>query len=211
MGRQAGRGNVIPAAEERRLLKVGALMDDDELRRLASLASEVPEEQAIVEVGSWAGGSAAWLSTGARLGLGARLTCVDPWEDWIDPPEGQEIVTGDAALANLQEITDPAYVTALRAPSLTVAPMWTKPIGLLFIDGLHTYEACRDDLAAWTPYVVPGGVVVTHDYMTDPTPERLERYWWTEGPTRAVDEFFFANEAWTPLGVVDWSWAARRR
>lgn len=194
------------------LLDLGALMDDDELRALAAFAAQVPADQEIVELGSWAGGSAAWLCGGSGDGHGAHITCIDPWADWIDPPPEQDIVLGADALARFLDITDPRCTTALRALSSTVAPMWTKPIGMLFIDALHTYEGCAGDLADWTPYVAPGGVLVVHDYMTDPTPERLERYWWTEGPTQAVDGFFEREAAlWEALGVTDWSWAARRR
>lgn len=202
---------MIPERTEAKLLRLGALMDDDELRALASFAAEVPADQEIVELGSWAGGSAAWLCAGSRYGNGAHITCIDPWADWIDPPPEQQLVLGDAALEHFYEITDPKRTTALRARSHDVAPMWTKPIGMLFVDALHTYEGCAGDLADWTPYVAPGGVLVAHDYMTNPTPERLAQYWWTEGPTRAVDEFAHETDSWEPLGVTDWSWAARRR
>lgn len=199
-----------PHWELPRLRAAGALMDDGELHALYRYAFAVPSDEEIVEIGSWAGGSATWLGAGAKHGRGAHVTCIDPWEDWIDPPPEQSIVLGDDALAHVLEVTDQTRTMALRAPSLTVAPMWTRPIGMLFIDGLHTYEACRDDLAAWSPKVVPGGVIAVHDFMTNPTPERLERYWWTEGPTMAV-KGFADREEWEQLEVVDWTWIARRR
>lgn len=34
----------------------------------------------------------------------------------------------------------------------------------IYIDADHTYEAVRDDLAAWRPKVKPGGLVMGHDY-----------------------------------------------
>jgi hypothetical protein len=36
-------------------------------------------------------------------------------------------------------------------------------IDVLFIDGDHTYEGCKADIDAWTPYVKPGGTVIFHD------------------------------------------------
>lgn len=184
------------------LRDVGALMREVELRHLFELALCVPHHQEIVEVGSWAGGSAAWMCAGARAGAGAHITCVDIWEDWVDPPleDGELIIEiddrrirtphlGADALARFGEVVDWSRVVALRAPSLTVAPMWVKPIGMLFIDACHRYQDCRDDLVAWTPHVVPDGIVAVHDYNRDPPPE----HWWAEGPTRAVDELVDAG------------------
>jgi predicted O-methyltransferase YrrM len=38
-----------------------------------------------------------------------------------------------------------------------------QPIGFLFIDGDHSYEALRADWEAWSGLIAPGGVVALHD------------------------------------------------
>ena len=53
----------------------------------------------------------------------------------------------------------------------------TGPIRLLYIDGLHTYEGVKADIADWTPRVAPGGIVVFDDYYKEGV-----------GVRRAVDE-----------------------
>lgn len=40
---------------------------------------------------------------------------------------------------------------------------WTLPIKVLFIDGNHTYEGCKDDWDNFSPFVVKGGWVFFHD------------------------------------------------
>ena len=34
----------------------------------------------------------------------------------------------------------------------------------VFIDGDHSYEAVREDLAAWEAKLVPGGIIAGHDF-----------------------------------------------
>jgi len=37
-------------------------------------------------------------------------------------------------------------------------------IDFIFIDGDHSYNACKADIAAWTPFVKRGGVIAFHDF-----------------------------------------------
>jgi hypothetical protein len=51
-------------------------------------------------------------------------------------------------------------------------------IGVLVVDGSHSYETVRGDIQRYAPKVIPGGVVFLDDYS--PT---------FPGVVRAVDEF----------------------
>jgi len=82
--------------------------------------------------------------------------------------------------------------TGLRAvdiigDSAKVHADFDKPIHLLFIDGDHHYAGVKADLENWTPKVVPGGLVICHDY--GPRPEHLALNPALEGVRRAVMEW----------------------
>ena len=63
--------------------------------------------------------------------------------------------------ANLERhgLTD--RVTAIEGFSIDVAGTWSRPVGLLFIDGNH--NQAREDFEAWKDHLVAGAIVVFHD------------------------------------------------
>lgn len=52
-----------------------------------------------------------------------------------------------------------------------------ESIDLLHIDGMHTYEAVRDDYFAWEPKVSPGGIVLFHDIEARMKDYGVWRFW----------------------------------
>jgi hypothetical protein len=68
-------------------------------------------------------------------------------------------------------------VTAIQGLSAD-AVAGVKGIDILYIDGCHEYQAVAEDLANYTPLILPGGVAAGHDY-TQHFP----------GVCRAVDEW----------------------
>lgn len=91
-------------------------------------------------------------------------------------------------------------VHPVKGESLAVARAWTKPIGLLNIDALHTYEACRADIDAWSRYLVPGGVLIVHDYFD-------KKF----GVRKACDERLTRANGWEVLERVRWEFRPKRR
>lgn len=54
-------------------------------------------------------------------------------------------------------------ITIIPGDFDNIARIWAKPIDILHIDGLHTYEAVKNDFETWSKFLSPNGVVLFHD------------------------------------------------
>lgn len=139
-------------------------------KRLARLAGAVPEDLAIVELGSHGGSSTSWLALGAHKGHGAHIYAVDPWtaeagerlDQHAHPAVRRRFDAQIEFMASAGYI-DPSKVHAVEGYSTEVSEGWSLPVGLLHVDALHTYEAVVADIDAWAPHLASGAVVVFHD------------------------------------------------
>jgi MMP 1-O-methyltransferase len=167
------------------LEQIDGLISHREGERLAWLASQVTDG-VIVEIGSYTGLSACYLAAGASV----TVFCVDLWD--LGGQKHEAKYAPREVFDTFTERTAGLDVVAHRGASVEVAANWDQPVGLLFIDGLHTYNGVRSDIDAWTPHLTPDARVAFHDY--DP-------HW--RGVMRAVDEWV-AGRPFTQTGrLVD--------
>ncbi|HUJ10135.1 MAG TPA: class I SAM-dependent methyltransferase [Verrucomicrobiae bacterium] len=137
----------------------------NELRILIELAKKVPASNVIVEIGTYRGRSAVALALGAQLGSGARVYAIDPHVTFKGVKGGQFGPPDMAALyANLAKAGVGETVAVVCLPSLIPAQAWRgRDVGLLWLDGDHSYEGVRADFDAWFPLVIHDGMVAFHD------------------------------------------------
>lgn len=171
-----------PTLRREQLAKLSGLITEDTGLRLAELAADVEADLAVVEVGSFRGRSTCYLAEGARCGKGARVWAIDPW-DLEGNDDGKHGYARESTrmvfVRQVVEMDLGQHITPIRGFSTDVAARWSgPPIGLLFIDGSHTYEDVKADFAAWSPHLAPAAVVALDDYGTKPNP----------GVTRFVEE-----------------------
>ncbi len=83
-----------------------------------------------------------------------------------------------------------------QRPSAEVATGWTGPVDLLLIDGDHSWQGIDTDWHAWSPLVVPGGIVAVHDSRPMPGRPALDSIRYTR-------EVILPDRAFTVLEMID--------
>lgn len=177
-----------------RLAEIEGFLDPIEGYALLQLAEHGPGVGAVVEIGSFAGRSTAWLATGSRRAKREKVNAVDHFRGSPEHHAGgafeSSLVTGGSLRErferNLASAGVADWVRVLGEGSPDAAKSWSHPIRLLFIDGDHSYEASRADYEAWSPWLVEGGVVAFHDIGIFPGVTRFYEELAASGKVREI-------------------------
>lgn len=168
---------------------------EGELRSLNRLADSV-QDGVIVAIGSYRGQTDCALALHAHVPVYA----IDNRAGSV----GEDVPFGDVDrpvwMRNVLALGVGEKVRPINLLSLQVAQVWTQPIGLLFIDGSHDYDSVRDDLTAWLPHVVPGGIVALHDTHLESVRRAIsERNDLVEFERADLTKFFHKEDLYEPF------------
>lgn len=129
----------------------------NEAQELYRIASNLPYNARVVEVGSYYGRSSSVLGQVARQ-TAMELSCVDKFV--TSGPESDV----EAAFKRYMDRTRVSY-QLIPWHSRRASKLFNRQeLDLLFIDGDHLYEAVCEDIETWLPKVKPGAHVLFHDY-----------------------------------------------
>ncbi|HEX2675650.1 MAG TPA: class I SAM-dependent methyltransferase [Polyangiales bacterium] len=155
-------------------------LDEAEGLRLYELAREYGKLGPILEVGSYCGKSSVYLGAGAKA-AGSTLICVDHHRGSEEHQRGEEyhdpeLYDADAKrMDTLQALRRTLRIAGLEdtaallvTSSVTASRLWNTPLGMVFIDGGHSFETARSDYAGWHGKVAKGGVLAIHDLFPNP-------------------------------------------
>ncbi|MGE4552464.1 MAG: class I SAM-dependent methyltransferase [Desulfovibrionaceae bacterium] len=165
-----GKSPLDPSGVMNECNGVSCYLAPQDIRFLMEIGRQAPPNAAILEIGSWMGGSSIALANGlmASRNLGGVIYAVDTW---MGSSEHQkfDFIQDDAMyemfLDNIRKNLAHLFVRPVRAPSLEAAGQFRDGgLDVVFIDGDHSYTCCLEDLEAWYPKVKPGGLVLGHDY-----------------------------------------------
>lgn len=159
-----------------------------EMKRLQELATRVPENGLVVEIGCYKGKSSAAIASGLKPSV--KFVCIDPWMkqggsvNYKGLDYGYE--TSDTLL-QFRTATDEwkAQITQIIGWPLDVAEWWkwNATIDMINVDCVKEYSNLAPIWEKWLPFVQTGGIVCSHDYEPDVTKE-----WHFPGVIRVVEE-----------------------
>jgi len=160
--------------------QVKGFLDPEEGAALYAAAEREGGRGACLEVGTYCGKSAVYLGSGVQA-AGSILFCVDhhrgseenqPGWEWHDPETWDADAGAMDTLPFLRRTLNKAGLEDCVIPivgrSRTVARHWRTPLALLFVDGGHSREEAWGDYRAWSPHVMPGGLMAIHDVFPNP-------------------------------------------
>ena len=203
-----GNKHVIP----RFVSEVKGFLDEDEGLRLFELALEACSLGPCLEIGSFCGKSTVYIGTACKI-KGKTLFSVDHHRGNEEQQPGQlyfdaELMDNKSgiidsfpyfrAVIEKAELDD--VVVPIVAKSNVAARDWGTPLGLVFIDGGHSYETVIADYNWWHRYLLPGGFLAFHDIFLNPAEGGQAPY---EVYKQAVSSGIFEPQKMTKtLGVL---------
>lgn len=133
-----------------------------------------------LEVGSYCGKSTVYLGSAAKAGNGI-VYAVDHHRGSEEHQRGEEYHDPDlydagvGLMDSFREFRKAMRAAALEdhvvpivAPSTVAARQWATPLGMVFIDGGHSWEAALNDYRSWVGHIRPGGILAIHDIFPNP-------------------------------------------
>jgi hypothetical protein len=166
------------------------MMDAGELQYLAGTLAAYPWNTAsiVVEIGAYTGRTTVFMAKVLQL-LGKRIPIlsIDAF-DRVQPnalnPQGNYAAYLETIRTNnIEDVCLP-----LTAFSQDAAPVVPDKIGVLVVDGGHSYPVVTQDLTLYGVKVLPGGFVFIDDYGS-----------YYPDVIRAVDEYFVPGCSYTIL------------
>lgn len=119
-----------------------------------------------LEIGSYKGRSGYLIATGMKNSHNLHiLTCIDIFYE-SDPhhPRYKESLLEDFS-SNLKDFLQSGRIRYIKGNSTdpAIIRQMRKSVELIFIDGDHSYEACRSDILNYWHLLKVGGFLVLHD------------------------------------------------
>ena len=185
--------------------QIDGFLFPEEAAALYNLASLLPHNSTIVEIGSWKGKSTYCLAQGLKTG---KVFAVDPFDasgedgstEIYNQTKGEKplIQQFQEKMTELEVIDK---IETLAGFSHEFVHKF-KNIDLLFIDGDHSIEGCQYDFDHYSPLIPRGGYIALHDYA----PLRKDL-----GPTWVIENKIIPSKEYKFIDLFNSLWIGRKR
>jgi len=156
--------------------EIEGCISDAEGELLYKLARDVPDGQAIVEIGRGKGKSTVWLVKGAEAGQRNKVYSIACHEGCHNHTSVEGENTNTEFISNLAKAGVQDTVVSLNKAPGEVVRRWEGKIGLLWINTSHEYESVKKVLLSWERHLSPNARVAIHG---------CDHY----GPRRVIKEY----------------------
>ena len=133
----------------------------------------------IMEIGTYCGKSAIYLSRGAILndqfvytidhhfGSEEHQINEEYFDNEIFDSINKRVDTLPLLIKNINKIKV-NNVVPIISNSIDIASKWNTELGMVFIDGGHSFQAANDDYESWNTKIKKNGALVIHDIFENP-------------------------------------------
>jgi hypothetical protein len=140
--------------------EIEGCISDAEGELLYRLAKDVPEGQAIVEVGRGKDKSTVWLAKGSEAGEKNKVYSIASHEGSPDHVKVDEENMHTEFILTKARVQD--TVVSLHETSEEAARGWKEKIALLWINTSHEYEDVKKVILSWRRHLSPNAIVAVH-------------------------------------------------
>jgi len=155
------------------------------------MLQRMPKGGICVEVGVWRGEFTRMLLNQLQPD---KMILIDPWKNFDERTDAFDGQTKDQEFEDIYNSVRAKYASEIDAGQLEVKrglsgdvlkDMTAESLSFIYLDGDHSYEGVKADLAAALPLMKTGGIIMMDDYH--------RRGWWGDGVIRAANEFIGDN------------------
>lgn len=154
---------------------------------------KLPKGGLAVEIGVWQGEFSTEI---LELIAPDELVLIDPWAHIVDDSHSEAFVgrTDNSKMDRIFAKVSKKFAKEIKSGEVSMVRDFSVPaldkfadasISFAYVDGDHSYDGVKADLAALFPKMKTGGIMAFDDYH--------RRGWWGDGVIRAINEFLGQN------------------
>jgi len=137
---------------------------------LEQLCQKLKENTIMIEIGSFAGESTAIFLNSGKVD---KIYCVDPWTYGYDDEDIASRQNEDAEKVFDGKFDDDDRVIKIKEYSDLALSQLTEKVDFVYVDGNHTNEWVKKDIANYIPLIKDDGFIGGHDCTHPPIADAI--------------------------------------